>query len=62
MSSSVEISPYIAGVVALIAIGTAHIAGAGYVIAEGNGKSNRSAIVRSVISVALVLLAIHLKR
>jgi hypothetical protein len=58
----VDISPFVAGVVALIAILTAHVAGAGYVVAERAGKSSRHAVVRTIISVALVLLAIHLAR
>jgi hypothetical protein len=57
-----DISPIIAGVLALIAIGTAHVAGAGYVIAERTGKSSRNAVVRTILSVAFVLLAIRLAR
>ena len=57
-----DISPIIAAVLALIAIGTAHAAGAGYVIADRAGKSIRYAVLRTVLSVALVLFAIHLAR
>ena len=57
-----DISPIIAGVLALIAIGTAHLAGAGYVIAERTGKSSRYAVVRTILSVAFVLFAIRLAR
>jgi hypothetical protein len=57
-----DVSPIIAGVLALIAIGTAHLAGAGYVIAEKTGKSSRFAVVRSILSVAFALLAIRLAR
>ena len=55
-----NISPIVAGVLALIAIGTAHVAGAGYVIAEKTGKSSRYAVIRTILSVAFVLLAIRL--
>ena len=58
----VNISPFVAGVIALIAIGTAHVAGAGYVVAERAGKSSRYAVARTIISVALVVLAIYLAR
>jgi len=55
-----DISPLVAGVVALIAIGTAHVAGAAYVVSEKTGKSSRGAIARTIISVALALFAIRL--
>jgi hypothetical protein len=44
----------ISGILGLIAIGTAHAAGAGYVLAD-NGKSSKWAIVRTIISVVLFL-------
>ena len=46
--------------IALIAILTAHTAGAGYVLASQSGGSDKSPIVRTVLSVVLMLLAVRL--
>jgi hypothetical protein len=58
----VEISAIVAGVIVLIAIGTAHVAGAAYVLAEKSGKSSRWAFVRTILSVTLALFAVRLAR
>ena len=55
-----DIKPIVAVVLVLIAVGTAHVAGAGYVIAEKSGKSSRWAVLRTVLSIAFALLAIRL--
>lgn len=55
-----SINTIVSCVVAIIAIGTAHTAGAGYVLASQSGASDKWSIVRTVISIALVLLAIRL--
>lgn len=52
----------IAGVIALIAVGTAHTAGAGYVMAHQSGKSSVWAVVRTLMSLGLVTLALNLAR
>jgi hypothetical protein len=50
----------VAGVVALLSVGTAHTAGAGYVLASRSAKSSRWAIVRTIFSIALAALAVRL--
>lgn len=52
----------VAALLALIAIGTAHTAGAGYVLAHQSGKSSRWAIVRTVAALALMALAVNIAR
>ena len=50
----------VAGAVGLISLGTAHTAGAGYVLASQSGKSSRWAVVRTIFSLALAALALRL--
>lgn len=57
-----SINTIVSCVLAMIAIGTAHTAGAGYVLASQSGASDKWPIVRTAIAIALVLLAIYLAR
>ena len=57
-----SVNTLVSCMVAVIAIGTAHSAGAGYILASKSGGSDEWPIVRTVISIALVLLAIRLAR
>ena len=52
----------VAALVGLVAVGTAHTAGAGYVLAHQTGKSSRWAVVRTIASLALACFALMLAR
>jgi hypothetical protein len=58
----VTVNMPVAALLALIAVATAHTAGAGYVLAHQSGKSSKWAIVRTLASLALIGLAVNLAR
>ena len=57
-----KVEPIIACLLALLAIWRAHVAGAAYVIAQDQGKSNRGAIAQTVTSLMFALLAVWIAR
>jgi len=57
-----ELSLLASILMALIGCGYAHAAGAGYVLASQQGRSNRYSVIRSLAAIVCIGLAVHFAR